>query len=65
MHKPKIEVQFIPDPQLVEEERLRGIAKWLVRDYLASLGQKELITEDRKPVSPAEELLKDRNVQNY
>ncbi len=62
MHKLKIEVQFIPDPQLVEEERLRGIAKWLVRDYLTSLGQKELIKEDKNPISPAEELLKGRNV---
>ncbi len=65
MNEPKIEVLFIPDPQLVEEERLRGIAKWLVRDYLTSLGRKVFISEDRNPVSPTEELLKDRNVQDY
>ncbi len=62
MHKPKIEVQFLPDPQLVEEERLRGIAKWLVRDFLISLGQKELIKEDQKSISPVEELLKGKHV---
>ena len=56
----EIEVKFFPDPQVHEEERLRGIARWLVREYLASQGCKELINEDEFQTPLLEEVLGER-----